>query len=134
MEDLEPLPPETWFERIEMIANGQLGSTESALRHALHMLQLTPREFRPREYGSIDEESYEALLPMLSTGRTLIYICGVAGMELGIIQELARMLPPEALEHYLHIDASAGPIEGWTRQMLHKQVGLTRKVLMEVYA
>lgn len=76
----------------------------------------------------------EALLPMLTSGRTLIYICGIAGMELGIIQELARALPPDALEHYLHIDPSAGPIEGWTRQMLHKQLVLTRKVLMEVYA
>ena len=61
-DDIEPLPPDLWFERIEMIATGQLGSTENALRHALHLLQLTPHEFRPREYGTIDEESYEALL------------------------------------------------------------------------
>jgi hypothetical protein len=61
-EDVEPLSPEIWFERIEMIANDQFRSTENALRHALHLLQLTPREFRPREYGSIDEGGYEALL------------------------------------------------------------------------
>ena len=61
-EETEPLTPELWFERIEMIANGQLGNTENALRHALHLLQLTPRQFRPPEYGTIDEESYEALL------------------------------------------------------------------------
>lgn len=61
-EDFDPLPAETWFERIAMIANGELASTENALRHALHLLQLTPREFRPREYGSIDESNYEALL------------------------------------------------------------------------
>ena len=61
-EDFEPLTPELWFERIEMIRNLQFGSTESALRHALHLLQLTPREFRPPEYGMIDEESYEGLL------------------------------------------------------------------------
>ncbi len=76
----------------------------------------------------------EALLPLLCSGRALIYVCGIAGMELGIIQELARTLPPEALSHYLHIDPAAGPIEGWTRQMLHKQLTLSRKVLMEVYA
>lgn len=61
-DDIEPLPPDLWFERIEMIATGQLGSTENALRHALHLLQLTPHQFLPREYGNIDEESYEALL------------------------------------------------------------------------
>ena len=61
-QDIEPLEPEAWFERIEMIANDQMGSTENALRHALHLLQLSPREFRPREYEAIDEESYEALL------------------------------------------------------------------------
>jgi hypothetical protein len=60
--DLEPLPTDIWFERIEMIRNGELRSTENALRHALHLLQLTPLELRPKEYGSIDEESYEALL------------------------------------------------------------------------
>lgn len=61
-QDLEPLAAELWFERIEMIADGALGPTENALRHAFHLLQLTPREFRPREYGTIDEAEYEALL------------------------------------------------------------------------
>ena len=60
--DIEPLASELWFERIEMIASGALGSTENGLRHALHLLQLTPRQYRPREYGSIDEAGYEALL------------------------------------------------------------------------
>jgi hypothetical protein len=60
--DIEPLPPELWFERIEAIARRQLGGTESCLRHAFHLLQLTPREFRPPEYGKLDEAGYEALL------------------------------------------------------------------------
>lgn len=61
-DDIEPLPSEEWFERIEMIANGELGSTENALRHAMHLLQLAPPEFRPSGYEAIDEETYEALL------------------------------------------------------------------------
>lgn len=61
-DDIEPLTAEIWFARIEMIARGELGPTENALRHAFHLLQLTPREFRPREYGTIDEAEYEALL------------------------------------------------------------------------
>ena len=62
MEDIEPLPADMWFGRIEIIANGELDNTESALRHAFHLLQLSPREFRPPEYAALDEKGYEALL------------------------------------------------------------------------
>ena len=57
-----PLETEVWFERIEMIRNRELPSTEHALRHALHLLQLTPSEFRPAKYPAIDEATYEAFL------------------------------------------------------------------------
>lgn len=60
--DMEPLPVGLWFERIELIARRDFPSTENALRHALHLLQLSPREFRPREYRQLDEGHYEALL------------------------------------------------------------------------
>jgi hypothetical protein len=62
MKDIEPLPADLWFGRIEVIANGELDSTESALRHAFHLLQLSPQEFRPPEYAALDEKGYEALL------------------------------------------------------------------------
>lgn len=61
-EDVEPLSACLWFERIELIARGEFPSTENALRHALHLLQLSPREFRPCEYRKLDEAGYEALL------------------------------------------------------------------------
>lgn len=61
-EDLEPLRPDLWFERVEMIAEGRLNNTERGLRHAFHLLQLTPREFRPPEYWDLDEQGYEELL------------------------------------------------------------------------
>lgn len=60
--DVEPLAPELWFERIGVIARRELRSTENALRHALHLLQLSPREFRPPNHVQIDEAEYEALL------------------------------------------------------------------------
>lgn len=62
MKDIEPLQSDLWFARIAMIANGELKNTEHGLRHALHLLQFTPREFRPAEYYLIDEEGFEALL------------------------------------------------------------------------
>lgn len=77
----------------------------------------------------------EDLEPLLKSERTLVYICGVAGMELGIFQEMARVLPASWLDHYMQVDpAVMRDIDSWQRTMLHKQVHLTRRVLMEVYA
>lgn len=60
--EIEPLTPELWFERIEVIARRELRNTENSLRHALHLLQLSPPEFRPPNHIQIDEAEYEALL------------------------------------------------------------------------
>lgn len=71
---------------------------------------------------------------LLDHGRTLIYICGIAGMELGIFQAMARALPAELLHLYLEIDAEAMQrIDQWDRKMIHKQVRPTRRVFLEVY-
>jgi ferredoxin--NADP+ reductase len=73
--------------------------------------------------------------PLLASPRTLIYICGLAGMEIGIFQHLARTLPDAALEQYLQIDPSVrGTVDSWDRKLLHKQVKATRRVFLEVYA
>jgi hypothetical protein len=45
-----------------MIARGELRSVENSLRHAAHMLQLTPRSFRDVVHMSIDEDAFEELL------------------------------------------------------------------------
>lgn len=77
----------------------------------------------------------DQLGPQLSSERNLIYICGIAGMELGIFQQLALELQGGALEQYLQCDAEAlRDIRGWDRRMLHKEIRPTRRVLMEVYA
>jgi ferredoxin--NADP+ reductase len=76
----------------------------------------------------------ELLSPMLKSERTLIYICGIAGMELGIFQELARQLQAGALEPYLSVDPSLrGEVGGWTRQMVLRQIRPTKRVFLEVY-
>ncbi len=77
----------------------------------------------------------DELLPMLANNRTLIYMCGLAGMELGIFQELALNLNGSTLEQYLQVDNEAlRDIRRWNRQMIHKQVRPTHRILMEVYA
>lgn len=77
----------------------------------------------------------EAALASLRSGRALVYVCGIAGMEIGILQQLARMLPPDALAQYISADGAAmADISAWNRKMLHHSVKPTRKVFLEVYA
>lgn len=84
----------------------------------------------------------DRLDPLLTSDRTLIYICGVAGMELGIFEQLSRQLDGVALEQYLGVDPDAlallrsGPPGRpvWQRSMIHKQVRPTRRMFLEVYA
>lgn len=77
----------------------------------------------------------DRILATLAADNTLIYICGVAGMELGVFQELAKHLNRAHLERYLHIEPEAfGDIPNWNRRMIHQQIKPTKRVLMEVYA
>lgn len=77
---------------------------------------------------------YTTLEPILTSDRSLIYICGLAGMEIGIIKQLVKQLPSPARECFIEADADAmSNVDGWTRAMLHKQIRLTRRIAMEVY-
>lgn len=79
--------------------------------------------------------SRDELVPMLNSERTLIYVCGIAGMELGIFQKLAGVLSKDALEHYLRVDPAAmADISSWNRKMLHRELKPTKRVFLEVYA
>ncbi|MCC6426909.1 MAG: hypothetical protein IT435_08805 [Phycisphaerales bacterium] len=81
------------------------------------------------------EAQRDELSAMLASPRTLIYICGIVGMEVGIFQSLARILPPEALEQYLSIAPEVrGSIDSWTRVMVNRQIKPTRRVFTEVYS
>jgi ferredoxin--NADP+ reductase len=80
------------------------------------------------------DASDEQLVSTLASERGLLYVCGIAGMELGVLQQLTRALPAQAREHYLQADSETlANVQGWTRTMLHKQVQLTRRVFLEVY-
>ena len=76
----------------------------------------------------------EQMVELLCRPTTLIYICGLIGMEMGIFQQMARILPEEALGQYLRIDDEIrGDVDGWTRKMLHRKIKPTRRVFVEVY-
>lgn len=76
----------------------------------------------------------EELGSVLGSDRGLIYICGLAGMELGIFQRLAGTLDPAWVDRYLRIDpAVRSEVAAWHRGMIPKQVSATRRVFVEVY-
>jgi hypothetical protein len=58
----EPLGAGVWFQRIAVIAAGELGSIENSLRHAAHLVQLAPISFRKAMPSVVDESAFEALL------------------------------------------------------------------------
>lgn len=95
--------------------------------------QETRRGRRPLYVQDLIGES-EELRSLLCGPRTLIYICGIAGMELGILRGLTAELPAEPREQFLQVDPEVlGNPGGWDRRMIHKQLKPTRRVFMEVY-
>lgn len=79
-------------------------------------------------------EHHDALVPQLVADRNLVYICGIAGMEVGVFQALSRLLPGTALDAYLQADdAVRSDYTGWTRKMIHHEIQPTRRVMLEVY-
>lgn len=79
-------------------------------------------------------EDAETLVPLLASERTLIYICGLAGMELGVFQTLAKILTPEQLTQYLKVsDELLSDVDNWERSMIPKQLKKTKRVFLEVY-
>ncbi|MBK7405449.1 MAG: hypothetical protein IPJ41_12655 [Phycisphaerales bacterium] len=71
---------------------------------------------------------------ILSTERGLVYACGLAGMELGIVQGLYRLLPAEEFARYVTLapGLESDPT-GWTRRMIPREIAPTRRMFLEVY-
>lgn len=61
-DSIEPLAPALWFQRIVVIATGELGSVENSLRHAAHLVQLAPISFRRVVQPILEESKFEAIL------------------------------------------------------------------------
>lgn len=94
----------------------------------------TPEQPRPLYVQDRLSEDHQTLAPMLASDRTLIYICGLAGMELGVFQTLARILPPDQLAQYLTVsDELLADVDNWERSMIPKQLKKTKRVFLEVY-
>lgn len=58
----EPLATGLWFQRVAIVATGELGSIENSLRHAAHLVQLAPIAYRRVMPPVLEEDAFEALL------------------------------------------------------------------------
>ena len=75
-----------------------------------------------------------SILASLTSERTLIYVCGIAGMEIGIFRKLAAVLSGDELAKYVEIDPEvADDPQSWSRKMVHRQIRPTSRMLLEVY-
>lgn len=76
----------------------------------------------------------ETFRSILESPRGLVYCCGLAGMEVGVIRGLAETLSPEALARYVRVNPDiAGEPQAWTRRMIPREIAPTRRLFLEVY-
>ena len=70
-------------------------------------------------------------MDLLRSPRTLVYMCGLAGMQVGVFQLLAR----ERIDGYTKIaDELAGkPPAEWTSEEIKRRVRPTHRCMLEVY-
>lgn len=102
--------------------------------HTAVSRHMTPNQSKKLYVQDRLTEDFDQLGPMLASNRTLIYVCGIAGMELGVFQTIARLLPPDQLAQYLDLDPEiAGDIDNWERRMIPKKIKKTKRVFLEVY-
>jgi len=81
-----------------------------------------------------EAQSERGLRAMLDSDRTVVYVCGIAGMELGVFKTLAKVLPPDRLAQYAAIDPEIAHDPGsWDRKMIGRAIKPTDRVMLEVY-
>ena len=72
MDFIEPLEPTLWFDAIRKLAyrldRTGVDELESQLRHAYHLLQLTPRPLRSMIRSDLNETKFEQLLESRAFG------------------------------------------------------------------
>jgi ferredoxin--NADP+ reductase len=96
--------------------------------------EITENQPRPMYVQDRLEADAADLRDILASDRALVYICGIAGMELGVLRTLWTVLPPEHRAQYLSVgpDVPSDP-SLWDRRMIPRQIKPTKRVMMEVY-
>ncbi|MCC7388477.1 MAG: hypothetical protein IT431_06875 [Phycisphaerales bacterium] len=83
--------------------------------------------------GRLDTHA-ELFRRVLGGDRGLVYACGLAGMELGIMRGLLGCLGPEGFSRYVAVEPGLASDPGaWDRKMIPRQISPTRRMFLEVY-
>lgn len=69
---------------------------------------------------------------LLRSERTLIYICGLAGMQVGVFQTLAKN-GVHAGYLDIHAELAGVPPAEWTAEQIKRRIHGTRRCMLEVY-
>lgn len=72
------------------------------------------------------------LAPLFESGRALVYICGILGMQFGVYQAIAQT---SAADLYLtvHEDMKSRDPASWSVEDMKRKVHPTRRLMVEVY-
>jgi ferredoxin--NADP+ reductase len=69
---------------------------------------------------------------LLQSPNSLLYICGLAGMQVGVFQTLAAHGLNEGFLD-IHADIAGVPPKDWTAEQIKRRVHATRRCMLEVY-
>lgn len=76
----------------------------------------------------------EVMAPVLADPRTLVYMCGITGMETRVYQRIAELVSPAALGGYLHLlEGEPGSLAEWSLEQIRQHVRPGPRMLVEVY-
>jgi ferredoxin--NADP+ reductase len=81
----------------------------------------------------VDEMMDSVFGPLLSDPRTLIYVCGLAGMQVGLFQVLARQGHIEAYLNIKDEEMAAADPATWEWDKIKRFVRPTKRCMLEVY-
>jgi ferredoxin--NADP+ reductase len=75
------------------------------------------------------------VVQLLADPRTILYVCGIAGMELGVYQALATLLSADVAAGYLRLRSPdlLSQISEWSRDTLRSDVRPAQRLRVEVY-
>ncbi|MBT8486363.1 MAG: hypothetical protein HKO59_07720 [Phycisphaerales bacterium] len=83
--------------------------------------------------GLIDEMMDGTFRSFLQSPRTLVYVCGLAGMQIGLFQVLARQGVGDGYLSIKDDDLAAMDPADWPRDKIKRYVRSTKRCMLEVY-
>lgn len=105
--------------------------------HNFHYHAVVSRELRPDgEKGEYIHHYVDRQLAhfrdLLKSPRALLYICGLAGMQVGVFQTLAVHQMDEGFLD-IHAELADVPPKKWTEEQIKRRIHPTRRCMLEVY-